>query len=434
MEKRTIGGFITALRKANGMTQKDLAERLNVSDKTVSRWERDDGAPDLSLIPVIAEIFGVTCDELLRGERKSPNERTQTTEEAEPTPKAEKQRQRILKSTLSQYKNHTYIAMGTAVVGMIVALVCNLAFLKAILGFFLGAIFFAASIVCQAVFVNKAFFSVEDAELDANVLSDYKRKVIALAEKSLGLTVAFIGFTFPLILVDAYMGLGSDSLLIWGTMGAATFLLVYAIVLYFLNASLLKKGIYSLHERESVVYHQNHKLKRICAIVLVVILAVTFVGHQFATTIWGPFSIMEGRTFEDYDSFIEYMEQDIPANPSYSFSGGTTVVEQVAPSEEIDTGTYYDQYGNEITKEEAMTRRLEDRNGDVVCEYISRNESVVSMQYTPKDGTILPITVFTEDNLQAARQTAAVRHVIFSVAYCVEVLAIVSAYFKKRAV
>ena len=109
-------------------------------------------------------------------------------------------------------------------------------------------------------------------------------------------------------------------------------------------------------------------------------------------------------------------------------------MEQVAPSEEIDTGTYYDQYGNEITKEEAMTRRLEDSNGNVVCEYISRNESVVSMQYTPKDGTILPITVFTEDDLQAARQTAAVRHVIFGVAYCVEVLAVVLVYFKKRAV
>ena len=40
MEKKTIGGFIAALRKSNGMTQKDLAERLNVSDKTVSRWER----------------------------------------------------------------------------------------------------------------------------------------------------------------------------------------------------------------------------------------------------------------------------------------------------------------------------------------------------------------------------------------------------------
>ena len=92
MEKKTIGGFISALRKANGMTQKDLAERLNVSDKSVSRWECDEGAPDLSLIPVIAEIFDVTCDELLRGERKSAEGRNI------PSPKGEKQLQRILLS------------------------------------------------------------------------------------------------------------------------------------------------------------------------------------------------------------------------------------------------------------------------------------------------------------------------------------------------
>ena len=433
MEKKTIGCFIAALRKANGMTQKDLAEKLNVSDKTVSRWERDDGAPDLAVIPVIAEIFDVTCDELLRGERKSPTERAVATEEDEPTPKAEKQRQRLLKFTLSQYKNHTYIAIGVSVIGIIVALVCNLAFLKAILGFFLGAIFFAASIVCQAVFVNKAFFSVEDAGLDVNVLSDYKRKVLGLAEKSIGLTVAFIGFTFPLILVDAYMGLGSDSLLILGAMGAAAFLLIYAVVLYFLNASLLKKGVYVLSEKNAAVYHCNHKLKRTCAIVLVILLGVTFVGHQFATSIWGPYSIMKGTTFEDYDSFVEYMEQDIPASPKDSFHGGTTDVEIPFPSEEIETGTYYDEYGNEISEEEALTRRLEDKNGNVVCEYIDRNENVVSLRYTPKDGTILPITVCTEDDLQEARQTAAVRHVIFGAVYCIECLAVVLIYFKKRA-
>ena len=95
--------------------------------------------------------------------------------------------------------------------------------------------------------------------------------------------------------------------------------------------------------------------------------------------------------------------------------------------------TYYDEYGNEISEEEALTRRLEDKNGNVVCEYIDRNESVVSLRYTPKDGTILPITVCTEDDLQEAKQTAAVRHVIFGAAYCVECLAVVLAYFKKRA-
>ena len=173
MEKKTIGGFISALRKANGMTQKDLAERLNVSDKTVSRWECDDGAPDLSLIPVIAEIFGVTCDELLRGERKSHADRAPDSSANEPqtTSRGEKQRQRILRSALAQYRTRTYIAMGISVIGLIAALICNLAFLRAVLGFLVGAVFFAAGIVCQTVFLNRAFFSVEDE--NGNVLCEY---------------------------------------------------------------------------------------------------------------------------------------------------------------------------------------------------------------------------------------------------------------------
>ena len=430
MEKKTIGGFIAALRKANGMTQRELAERLNVSDKTISRWERDDGAPDLATIPVIAEIFDVTCDELLRGERKSPEERYVATEISDTTsPKGEKQKQRLLKSTLSQYKNHTYIAMGISVVGLIAAMIGNLAFLRAILGFLMGAIFFAAGIICQAVFVNKAFLSVEDAELDTSSLSYYKRKVISLAQTSIGLTVAFIGFTFPLVFVDAYFGLGADSLLIWGGMGAASFLLIYAVVLYFLNASLLKKGVYTLSEREDTIYHHNHKLKRICAIVVVVILAVTGVCHHIATSIWGPYSIMKGITFEDYDSFIEYMEQDVPYMEHHYYNDDP-FSEQIIQS---SATTYYDEFGNIISEEQARTRRLEDANGNVVCEYIDRNESVISLQYSSKDGTILPITVFTQSELQQARQTASVRHMIFAVTYCIEALAVVLVYLKKRA-
>ncbi len=112
MEKKTMGTFLAALRKANGMTQRDLADKLNVSDKTVSRWECDDGAPDLSLIPVIAEIFGITCDELLRGERKAPEDRVEDV-----TPKGEKQRRYLLKSTLSRYRTQVLAASGISVWG-----------------------------------------------------------------------------------------------------------------------------------------------------------------------------------------------------------------------------------------------------------------------------------------------------------------------------
>ncbi|MBO4976248.1 MAG: helix-turn-helix transcriptional regulator [Lachnospiraceae bacterium] len=438
MEQKTIGKFITALRKANGMTQKDLAEQLNVSDKTVSRWERDEGTPDLAMIPVIAEIFGVTCDELLRGERKSPAERKLISEqeldseEKEVTVKGEKQRQRLLKLTISQYQNRTYIAMGVSVVGMIVALICNLAFPKAVLGFLLGTVFFVASIVCQAIFMNRSFLSVEDAGLEEQELSRFRRCVIGLAQKSFGLTISFLGFTFPWISMDAYVGLNADSMLLYGALSMAAFLVVYAVILYFVNASLLKKEVYCLSEKEAVIYRHNHKLKARCAAGFLIVIAITFLIHQAMTTIWGPFSIMERTTFNDYESFVTFMEQDIPAEPYEHFSGGTTAVEHPIPQEVPGTAVYYDQYGNEITEEEARHRTLEDANGNVVCEYQDRNESVISMQYSPKDGTVLPITVSTQEDLNEARQLASVRHVIFAVVYMAEALAALLVYFKLR--
>ena len=440
MEKKTIGSFIAALRKANGMTQKDLAERLNVSDKTVSRWERDDGAPDLAAIPAIAEIFGVTCDELLRGERKSPTERAEAIEENETSSKGEKQRQRLLKTTLSQYQNRTYIAMGVTVAGLIAALIGNLAFHRATLGFLLGAIFFAASIVCQAVFVNKALLSVEDAGIDAISLSGYKRKIVGLAEKSIGLTVLFIGFTFPLIMVDAYFGLGTDSLLIWGSVGAAAFLLVYAIVLYFLNASLLKKGVYSLTEEETAVYYHNRKLKKRCTIGLVLTLTVTVLFHAFGfEMIWSTYNISSayGQVFNDYESFVEYMEQEVPydANSCY-YSGWFNTAEEhpVAPEDGIgyEDIEYYDEEGNVICEEEALTETLEDINGNVVCTYIERNKSVTSIRYSPKDGTVLPIQVITTDDYQAASRISEMITMAYCLLYPIELLTVLFIYLRKR--
>jgi len=83
MEKKTMGSFIAALRKAKGMTQQDVADRLNVSNKTVSKWERDEGYPEITMLPVIAELFEVTTDELLRGERIFDNNRRKNKEETE---------------------------------------------------------------------------------------------------------------------------------------------------------------------------------------------------------------------------------------------------------------------------------------------------------------------------------------------------------------
>ena len=66
VKKQTLGKMIALLRKENGMTQLELAEKMGVTDKAVSKWERDLSFPDVSSIPKLAEIFGISVDELMQ--------------------------------------------------------------------------------------------------------------------------------------------------------------------------------------------------------------------------------------------------------------------------------------------------------------------------------------------------------------------------------
>ena len=62
----TLGKKIAELRQGKGMTQLDLAQRMGVTDKAVSKWERDLSYPDISSFPRLAEILGVSIDELMQ--------------------------------------------------------------------------------------------------------------------------------------------------------------------------------------------------------------------------------------------------------------------------------------------------------------------------------------------------------------------------------
>lgn len=76
MEKPAVGEFLATLRKEDGYTQQDVADKLNISDRTLSSWETGRTEPDLSSLAALADFYGLTVDEILRGERNAERHTT----------------------------------------------------------------------------------------------------------------------------------------------------------------------------------------------------------------------------------------------------------------------------------------------------------------------------------------------------------------------
>ena len=202
MAKNTIGQFIAALRKANGMTQQDVADRLNVSNKAVSRWERDECAPDLSVIPALAEMFGVTCDELLKGERipdAAPQERKE--------PKVDKQVKALVNRTLSGFKTLIWISLAVAVVGLVCMFGISYGFYRPVIGFAVMMLFEACALAIAVMAVSRTRDVKNDNELfemaDSSLSDRFNGTLGKLSFAAFFVILAVIVLSLPLILISS---------------------------------------------------------------------------------------------------------------------------------------------------------------------------------------------------------------------------------------
>jgi transcriptional regulator with XRE-family HTH domain len=211
MEKKTIGGFIAALRRSQGLTQQDVAHKLNISNKTVSKWERDESSPDISLIPVIAELFGVTCDEILLGERKIQNNHFSDND----SKKVANLLHHISRTTLNKFKNISLLALLMTVIGLALTFGISYALFKPILGFALGVIFFAGSGVVECIQYNTANvqFNSEDLANESNLFLNATQTLRRWLFAVLNVDLAAFLFSLPLVLVNnEYF---TDSVIAW---------------------------------------------------------------------------------------------------------------------------------------------------------------------------------------------------------------------------
>lgn len=118
MDSIKTGQFIAQIRKEKEMTQRQLAEELFISDKTVSKWETGKGMPEVSLMLPLCEVLGITVNELLCGERLSEENYKERAEENIVNLISEKQNN--IRRMLSAFT--IFCATGLAV-GLIVAVI-----------------------------------------------------------------------------------------------------------------------------------------------------------------------------------------------------------------------------------------------------------------------------------------------------------------------
>ena len=182
MAKQTAGEFLAMLRKAHGYTQSEIAEKLNISDRTLSSWETDRTMPDLLLLPALADLYGVTVDEILRGER------------------AEKSGNTISKNALIAARKNNYgkfisqstLIAGIAIIGSFILLLTSVIlpftvsplWLDILLGVF-GGVSIAVSLVLLFYFeyrlrIKEGIILKEDlTQENKQLLLSSKRKIIS---------------------------------------------------------------------------------------------------------------------------------------------------------------------------------------------------------------------------------------------------------------
>ena len=263
-----------------------------VSDKTISHWERDESVPDISLIPVIAEIFSVSCDELLKGERKPAKEQSQNVETAH---KNGKQLKFLLEKRFTTFKIQTLISLCVQLVGLAFS-----AFAYYTFGwnmFFVELIFTFISLCCILVFHILYKHSISSEEFDRDTVSEYYNKEKVMFYFFLIILVSLQAFSLPEILNYSLL----PSSIVFSFSAFVFGLLVLKVSGIFDFIKLIKRKI----------HFKNYKLFKLRVTVILITVALLFGGHCFIDNLKSSlYKPAETVSFTDVKEFRKYMETE----------------------------------------------------------------------------------------------------------------------------
>lgn len=330
MEKKTMGAFLAALRKAHGYTQQEVSDKLNISNKTVSKWERDEGCPEIMMLPAIAELYDVTVDEILRGERIIKTENIQINDE-----KTEKRAKYLFDKALSRFTNLSFIAISLGMLAVVFAYLTrelSYTYTTKTVCVLLTVLISCASIIIQIVAFNnfRTNFNTEENIINEKNTAKTKKKSLIYLCITIGIVIFAVLWLIAVLNLMELYSLIPTHIFISGSIA----FLVYRIMYKKIGADKSDKAVLS---PEFFAYRKkNIKITSIfISVVMVVCITVPFAEEiidSFFSSTGFSFSAAVGY---GYDSFAE-AENDYNKLKDFFLNGKTLYKIEIDMSPEFD--------------------------------------------------------------------------------------------------
>ncbi len=364
--KMSLGAFIAQLRKEQGLTQKQLSEILGVSDKTVSHWEREESAPDISLLLLIAETFSITTDELLRGERSAVQEDDSSIEastEVTPCPVVNKS-----SDDFHKFKTRNIIAAAASGVAFLLG-ICTFLFLGVLVIAFDLLAFGISSVCAWILYYNYIYKNGDNSHM--------RQRALRISS-----IVFYCNFSFALIAVTSLF------VNVIGVFVLLAFIIAPVICLC-TELLLRKKGILPKDPDWPEPRRNKLKLKLSCTALVFLLLF----GAFFANTEYHPYHTVLGhaeyKEFSDRKAFDEYISVEV-ATPKEKFANKYNIPYDIAVYED-NSERYFVSYKND--------------NNLIYSMYFDYgNKEVIKIQTT--DGNGFPVKCYTHSALIEAEKKA----------------------------
>ncbi len=417
--KQNLGEFIAQLRKEKGLTQRELAEHLNVTDKTVSHWERGESSPDISALPILADVFGITVDELLRVEVK---QQTYTAPQfVTPTP---------VDKTPNNYRNFkisNIIAAAISVISVISGV--GVKYLLAHFVFTQSANMVAFFITLAGIFVSLVltviFNIIFRNKLNPDSADFYKYRFSANRISSLN---AYFGL-FCLSLIPCFMRKH-------GFIFTVITLAVILVTEFILN----KKNVLSTEKAfESKLKESVYLLRRACAVLCTALIILGGGVHFFFSDVYYPSP--KNIVFTSGEEFKAYMETPMEKPDDAYLVDGVSVTALVPttlpPTTAPDGGAPIGQQSPVVVlpqqpETEDDTQEIYNAQGEVILTFRNLNKAVKTYAYSDAEDSYHLITykeAIKVQKLRNFRNTTIDRLVPL---YCLAAVGLTLAVYKKK--